>query len=192
MDSSERRVLVICYGNLCRSPMAEVLLRSQLDDEQWAVSSVGTHALPGQPAALLAEEVLKVIGGLDLSRHRSRALRAQDLEAADHIFPMTAVQAICAATLLPEAAGRIRLLGAFAPATEQSRQPADPGNPVTMAIEIADPMGGDLDDFRDCYDRLWATTSACSNWLLAGADSGLAPATWELQAGRGNDTDNGR
>ena len=54
------RILIVCVGNICRSPMAEVMLREYLggEDSVIAVESAGLAALTGNPIDPLAERVL--------------------------------------------------------------------------------------------------------------------------------------
>ena len=82
------RVLVLCTGNICRSPMAEAMLRARLAarDVPAVVSSAGT-ATEGEPAA---DEVLELLRarGLDGSAHRSRRLDADLLADADLVLAM--------------------------------------------------------------------------------------------------------
>ena len=81
MESREagarQRLLLVCYGNICRSPMAEALLRRALEraglGQSYVVRSAGVGALPGTPAARGALEAARN-AGLDLSSHRARRL----------------------------------------------------------------------------------------------------------------------
>ena len=87
-------VLFVCTANLCRSPMAEALFRSilkqtQADWQEWKTGSAGTWALPGKPAMSYSQAMMKE-SGLDISRHRSRSISAELLDAADLILTMEA------------------------------------------------------------------------------------------------------
>lgn len=85
-------VLMVCTGNLCRSPMAEAVFRGAMQCRgcDVTVSSVGTWAYDGNPAMPEAVEVVRA-RGLDLSAHSSRPLDASELARADVIVAMTSV-----------------------------------------------------------------------------------------------------
>lgn len=115
------RVLTICSGNICRSPMAAVMLRSRLEDRgiPVEVASAGflTHDRPAPPQVL---DVLRT-RGLDASDHRSRRLVAADLDEPDlvlcmerqHVREVTvlAPHAFERTFTVPELARRARLHG---------------------------------------------------------------------------------
>ena len=83
-----RHILVVCVGNICRSPMAEALLRNALrGQERFSVESAGLGALVGEPAsehavALMSER------GIDISLHRARQLQPELVNRADLILVM--------------------------------------------------------------------------------------------------------
>lgn len=85
-------ILFICTANVRRSPLAEVLfadwLRQMAIPGEWRVSSAGTWAVEGIPAAAYACEVAAE-RGLDLSRHRARRVDEGWLAAADRVVCMT-------------------------------------------------------------------------------------------------------
>lgn len=168
-DTRRRTILVVCYGNLCRSPMAEALLQERLGELAWKVVSAGTHAGGGDPPTRGAREAIARLAGLDISRQRSRPLTIRLIETADQVFTMSRRQALEAAALVPAAAGRIRLLGAFAPSPHLADAPADPFGGPADELEIADPMGGAPDTYEGCLRRLITASDAAAAWLLAGA-----------------------
>ncbi len=90
-DEAVKHLLLVCTGNVCRSPMAAGLIRDRLQREGlsgWIhVSSAGVFALEGEPAsadgvAVLAER------GVDISAHRARQLDDQILGQADLVLVM--------------------------------------------------------------------------------------------------------
>jgi protein-tyrosine phosphatase len=80
-----KSVLVVCIGNICRSPMAHILLANALP--QLTVSSAGTGALIGHPADPTARELMAA-RGLDLSEHRARQITQPMCAQVDLILTM--------------------------------------------------------------------------------------------------------
>ena len=177
LDSSSRQtILVVCFGNLCRSPMAEALLRADLPEASWRVLSAGTHAIGGDPPTPGAHDAIYRLRQLDISHQRSAALTVDLLRRSDHVFTMSRMQALEAAALFPPAASRIRLLGAFAPADDEAAGPADPYGGQADPMEIADPMGGDDEAYEACCSRLDTSVQAAVEWLNNGAAPAAVPA----------------
>ena len=103
---------MVCTGNLCRSPMAEALLRHELDARGCTdveVASAGTWAGHDHPAT---SDAVRVVGdlGVDLQRHASRPLSASDVERADLVIAMTGVHVREITALAPGAVDKIRLM----------------------------------------------------------------------------------
>ena len=85
-----RHILVVCVGNICRSPMAEALLRNALrGQEEITVESAGLGALVDWPASEHAEVLLRE-RGVDISGHRSQQLTPELIHKADLILVMEA------------------------------------------------------------------------------------------------------
>jgi protein-tyrosine phosphatase len=83
-----RHILVVCVGNICRSPMAEAVLRDALkEQEEITVESAGLGAMVDWPASEHAE-VLMAERGLDISSHRARQLTPELIHDADLILVM--------------------------------------------------------------------------------------------------------
>lgn len=85
-----KRILFVCTGNTCRSPMAEALLRKKAEDRGLSleVKSAGVSALPGITASSPAVEVLKE-KGIDHRHHRSQPVTKELLLWADVVLTMT-------------------------------------------------------------------------------------------------------
>ena len=81
------RVLFVCYGNVCRSPMAEGIARKMFGNLVEA-ESAGTGAMNGRAASPNAIEIVRSNFGVDLSRHRSRNVSEVPLDDFDYIVPM--------------------------------------------------------------------------------------------------------
>lgn len=88
----ERRVLVVCTANLCRSPVAAALLARELDGvvdvdgRRWTVTSAGTTAHRAEPDPDTAAAAALL--GVDLGDHRPRVVTAADVHAADLVLTM--------------------------------------------------------------------------------------------------------
>lgn len=105
------RVLMVCTGNICRSPMAEALLRVRLERRGGGtVESAGLAALEGWPADPVAVELLAE-RGLDLSTHRGRQLTPQLLARFDVVLVMDLAQQRRLAALAPSTRARVRRIG---------------------------------------------------------------------------------
>ena len=135
------RVLLICTGNTCRTPMAEALLRRLVEQRGLGdveVASAGTGAWNGAPASEGAY-LVALEHGVDLSAHRARLLTPELAEAADVILTMSRSHRQRVLGLAPEE--KVHVLGEYAGLSGES-------------AEVPDPFGGDIADYRDTYHRL--------------------------------------
>jgi protein-tyrosine phosphatase len=162
-------ILVICTGNICRSPMAEGFLRRLLEarseGERIDVSSAGTSGWDGSPAM---PESVEAAGGrhTDITEHRARRLSRGMVESADLILGMTGEHRDRAGWMVPEAASRsftlkelVRLLEALPPETDggsglreriaaadELRRSGFTGNPKDD--DVIDPLGLPASTYR--------------------------------------------
>lgn len=91
VDSSAEpplRILMVCTGNVCRSPMAQYWLRSSFTGEPAIIESAGTGALVGNPMDLPSRAMTERFGG-DPRDHVARQLDEHQLAAADLVIAMS-------------------------------------------------------------------------------------------------------
>lgn len=122
-------VLMICTGNTCRSPLAQVLLKKQHPD--WEVLSAGVMAEVGSPAATHSRELARQLG-MDLEAHRAQNVTSQLVDWADQIFCMTQAHLQSLIRTFPQAAPKARTLGA----------------------DISDPVGQSMAAYQRCAEQL--------------------------------------
>ena len=134
------RILFVCTGNTCRSPLAEGLARRVIHERAWPdveVSSAGTSAWPNAPASD-GSMLVALEHGIDLGGHRARQLSPELVAKSDIILTMGPHHLERAEAL--GGVGRTWLLTAFANA-ERARP-------------VSDPFGGDLATYRATFDEL--------------------------------------
>lgn len=133
-----RRILFVCTGNICRSPMAEYLLASRAPKAAgYVIASAGTSGLGGHPADPLAVQLLQE-RGIDMRPHRAQGLTTALLSQADLILTMDAAQQRWVERRLGVARGSLFRLGYW------------------QGIDIADPYGGTRRDFARALERIEA------------------------------------
>ena len=82
------KILMVCLGNICRSPLAEGILKSKLDTSKFHIDSAGTSGFhDGELPDPRSVEVAKH-NGIDIEDQRSRKFLKDDFEIFDHIFVM--------------------------------------------------------------------------------------------------------
>src|SRR6201982_515589 len=133
-----KRVLFVCTGNICRSPIAEGLFRRLLGNRKdIEVVSAGVHAVRGQPPSLYAVEVCAEAGAA-ISSLRSKPLTAALVDRATHIFAMTGAHLETIQTLFPQGAEKSFLLREF----------EEPG--TTVWRDVPDPIGLGREVYEQC------------------------------------------
>lgn len=171
------QVLLVCTGNICRSPMAEGLLRSALErrlgDGAPPVGSAGTIARDGAPAMPEAVEAVAELG-VDVSGHSARRLRPEDIRDAVLIVVMAAEHREDVQALVPEAEARTFTLKELVRLTETAgARPVDTtpsdgglrravadahrrraGSPAIPDEDVMDPLGLSLQGYRAVASEL--------------------------------------
>ena len=159
-------VLFVCTGNICRSPTAEAIARRELaryPGIPLRVSSAGSHALEGNPAA--SRSLLAAASrGASLERHFARELTRRRVRAADLVLCMAAEHRPFVLSYDRSAAGRTFLLASFARvAAEWGWLATSPADLVALAAEharvldgddIDDPLGHPAEAYAACAERL--------------------------------------
>jgi protein arginine phosphatase len=131
------RILFVCTGNTCRSPMAAELWRRAEREQGLAPSDVysaGLQAYPGQSASDGARAVMEA-QDLDIDDHRSRVVSSDLLARMDYVFALTSSHREALMALAPEIADRLDLL--------------DPDGE-----DVIDPFGGPTSDYEACAERI--------------------------------------
>ena len=156
------RVMTVCTGNICRSPMAEVVLRHRFDEsglgpQDVVVESTGTSSEEeGNPVDRRARAVLEAAGydvepAASPEAHRARQVGAGDVERSDLVLAMTTAHRRALERLAPRAAERVVMYRSFDPAASGQEG---------RALDVADPWYGDLRDFEECLDQVEAAAGA--------------------------------
>jgi predicted ATP-grasp superfamily ATP-dependent carboligase/protein-tyrosine-phosphatase len=141
-------VLVLCKGNICRSPFAAGYLATESAKcrVDMKIFSAGLDTTAGKPAYPLAAMISKKCG-IDLGSHLTTVISKDMVEKADLILVMEIIHTQMLFRLFPEARTKTFLLGHFSP------------DPLT---DIRDPYGGTPEAFEQCYALI---VKACDGLL---------------------------
>ncbi|MEV1006307.1 low molecular weight protein-tyrosine-phosphatase [Streptomyces sp. NPDC049881] len=171
-QAAPRRVCMVCSGNICRSPMAEVVLRARLDEagegDRFVVDSAGTgdwhageHADPRTTEALLA-------AGYDTSAeaHVARAFDRDWFARYDVVVAMDRghERSLRALARTPEERAKVKLLRTFAPGA--GTDGTGPGAARRGDLDVPDPYYDDDTAFADSLRIVEEAMPGFAAWLV--------------------------
>ena len=126
------RIVFVCHANICRSPMAEVIFKSLVNDVE--VISAGLFTSPGEKASTNAVEICKY-NNLDLTYHRSKRFHDLDIKEDDLILTLTTDIRDNIKDSFPDL--EVYTIKEYAGEKEY--------------LDIKDPVGGNLEVYETCF-----------------------------------------
>ncbi|BAS67703.1 MAG: low molecular weight phosphotyrosine protein phosphatase [Gammaproteobacteria bacterium] len=128
-------ILMVCVGNICRSPMAEALLRNKLiQRKSLKIASAGVGALVGHSADTIAQ-ALMLEKNIDISTHKARQLDGELLSEYDLVLVMEKGHIDAVHHIAPLSRGRVHLLGKWSD-FEISDPYKQPRHEFEVALEL--------------------------------------------------------
>ncbi len=142
------RILFVCTGNTCRSPLAEVIARRELAERGWSHVQVGSAGVASLPGGAASEGSLRTAArhGLSLDRHRSAPLTPERIDWADLVLTMSGAH-LAAVFRLADSQGKAALLTDFAAGREGEGRAGE---------AVADPVGGSDEVYEATFLQLEA------------------------------------
>ena len=131
------KIMFVCTGNTCRSPMAEAIAKSVFPQDEYEIISRGISVFEGTPASENAQQAAEN-AGLDLSEHVSRQITEEDIRTSDVIFTMTNAHKQMLLSVCSRLNKPIFSLAEFVGSTE----------------DVSDPYGGSLEIYERSFQQI--------------------------------------
>ncbi|MFP9113423.1 low molecular weight protein-tyrosine-phosphatase [Flavobacterium sp. RHBU_3] len=147
------KILMVCLGNICRSPLAEGIMQSKLPSDKFIVDSAGTggwHAGEGPDKRSVSTAKGR---GLDISKQRARKLKKSDFDTFDYIYVMDRSNLSDVLQLAP------------AIQKHKVKMIMDELHPE-LGVEVPDPYYGGPQGFEDVYDMLDEACTVAATKIL--------------------------
>lgn len=151
-----RRVLFVCSGNQCRSPVAEVILREKAAEAGLPVIVGSAGTLAGMTGFPAQEHTIEAAAeqGFDLQDHASRSITRAILQEADLVLALARKHLRLLERAFPEEASRVRLFKPYCLGREPTGSATD---------DVPDPVGLPLEVHRACVREI----SGCLDQMVA-------------------------
>ena len=148
------KILMVCLGNICRSPLAEGIMRSKLSSTHFFIDSAGTSGFHSGNAPDYRSIEVAQKNGLDISQQKSRPFRAYDLEEFDVIFVM-------------DKSNYHDVIRHVQNEDERQKVKLILNYPSSKTVEVPDPYYGGKNGFDHVYNLLEEACTFHSNYFTS-------------------------
>lgn len=148
------KILMVCLGNICRSPLAEGIMRSKLPNTHFFIDSAGTSGFHSGNAPDPRSIEVAQKNGLDISQQKSRPFRDYDLEEFDVIFVMdkSNYRDVIRHVQNEDERQKVKLILNY---------------PSSKTVEVPDPYYGGKNGFDHVYNLLEEACTFHSNYFTS-------------------------